>query len=143
MLVIWQIREFMFQTNCLSVGRRRSSNHQHTTHRQPLPTIKMRTTIRLIITFYKSFAFASNLITFSCIYLINLYGKNAIYIIQALFWFKIITLALIFYYIQNYKKDEFYYYKNLGLTKKHLWISTFTFDFILFLILFILTLKAQ
>ncbi|MDB5120068.1 MAG: hypothetical protein JWN56_1286 [Sphingobacteriales bacterium] len=110
---------------------------------RPLPTIKMRTTIRLIITFYKSFAFASNLITLSCLYLIIWYGEKAIYIVQALFWFKIITLGLIFYYIQSSKKDEFYYYKNLGLTKKHLWISTLTVDFILFLILFFLTLRAQ
>lgn len=112
-------------------------------HIYSLPTIKMRTTIRLIITFYKSFAFASNLITLSCLYLINFYGEKAIHIIQALFWYKIITLGLIFYYIHSFKKDKFYYYKNLGLTKKQLWISTLTFDFILFLILLFLTLKAQ
>src|SRR5690606_28702420 len=104
--------------------------------------IKMRMTIRLIITFYKSFAFASNLITLSCLYLIILYAEKAIYIVQALIWFKIGTLGMIFYYIQNYKRDEFYYYKNLGLAKKHLWISTLTFDFVLFLILSLLTLKA-
>ena len=72
-----------------------------------------------------------------------MYGEKAIYIIQALFWFKIITLGLISYYIHSYKKDEFYYYKNLGLAKKHLWISTLSFDFILFLILLFFTLKAQ
>src|SRR5690606_39318372 len=91
----------------------------------------MRMTIRLIITFYKSFAFASNLITLSCLYLIILYAEKAIYIVQALIWFKIGTLGMIFYYIQSYKRDEFYYYKNLGLAKKHLWISTLTFDFVL------------
>lgn len=112
-------------------------------NQKPLPTIKMKTTVRLIITFYKSFALASNFITLACLFLISLYGKKAIYIIQALFWFKIISLGIIFYYIHNYKKDEFYYYINLGLSKKRLWITTFAFDFILFLILLILTLNAQ
>lgn len=98
-------------------------------------------TARLIITFYKSFAFASNLITLSCLGLIIYYQEKAIYIFQALFWFKIITLGVIFYFIHSYKKDEFFYYKNLGLTKKQLWISTLIFDFLLFFVLTIGTIK--
>ncbi len=100
-------------------------------------------TIRLITTFYKSFALASNLITLASLYLINLYGEKAIHIFQALFWFKIIALGLIFCYIHNYKREGFYYYKNLGLTKRHLWISTFAFDFTLFILLILLTLRLQ
>ena len=97
--------------------------------------------VRLIVTFYSSFAFASNLITLACLYLVYLYGDKAIYIIQILFWFKILTLAVIVYFIHQYKKDLFYYYKNLGLSKKHLWIPTLTFDLALFLILLALTIK--
>ncbi len=103
----------------------------------------MRKTIRLIFTFYKSYAAASILITLASLYLVNLYGTKAIYILQALFWFKVITLGVIFYYIQKYKKEGFYYYKNLGLTKKHLWISTLVFDFTLFLLLVSLTVRVQ
>jgi hypothetical protein len=103
-----------------------------------LPTI-MRA-IRLVFTFYKLYAFASLVITLSCLSIIYTWGISTF---AVLFWFKIITLGLIFYYIQNFKKDKFYYYKNLGLSKKQLWIWTFAFDFILFLILSILTLKIR
>ena len=96
--------------------------------------------IRLTITFYKSFAFASLMITLSCLSIIYTWGVATFPI---LLWFKIITLGLIFYFIHNFKKDQFFYYKNLGLTKKHLWVSVLTFDFILFLILITLTLKIR
>lgn len=105
---------------------------------KPLPTI-MRT-IRLILTFYKSFAFASMMITLSCLSIIYTWGIDTF---AVLFWFKIITLGLIFYYIHSIKKDNFYYYKNLGLTKKILWISSLSMDFIIFLILITITLKIR
>ena len=97
-------------------------------------------TARLILTFYKSFAFASLMITLSCLSIIYTWGINTF---TALFWFKVITLGLIFYYIHSLKKDNFYYYKNLGLTKKFLWISSLTLDFIVFLILITITLKIR
>ncbi len=97
--------------------------------------------LKLSATFYSTFAFASNLITLSCLFLISLRGEKGIYVIQILFWFKIFTLGAIFYFISNYKKNDFNYYKNLGLTKNQLWISTLTFDFVLFLLLILLTLK--
>jgi len=96
--------------------------------------------IRLILTFYSSFALASSMITLSCISIIYTWGINSF---TALFWFKIITLGLIFYYINSSKRDEFYYYKNLGFTKMHLWIPTLLLDFILFLTLMVLTLKFR
>ncbi|HBZ26324.1 MAG TPA: hypothetical protein DEO54_08860 [Rikenellaceae bacterium] len=68
---------------------------------------------------------------------------QGINIFTALFWFKIITLGIIVYFINNYKRNEFYYYKNLGLSKKVLWISSLTFDFILFLTLIIITLLVR
>lgn len=96
--------------------------------------------IRLIFTFYKSFAFVNFLITLACIKIINQFGFNSF---TVLFWFKIITLGLVFYFINDRKKEEFYYYKNLGVTKKTLWIVTITFDLILFITLIFLTLKFK
>lgn len=61
----------------------------------------------------------------------------------ALFWFKVITSGLFIYFIFNYKNHEFYYYKNLGLSKLFLCISTSFFDMILFISLLILTLKFR
>jgi|APIni6443716594_1056825.scaffolds.fasta_scaffold2097067_2 hypothetical protein len=91
-------------------------------------------TIRLILTFYKSFALSSYLITFACLFIMYEYGKNGMYIIQALFWFKIFTLAISVYFINSYKRNEFYYYKNLGISKLTLWIPILIFDFLFFLI---------
>jgi hypothetical protein len=95
-------------------------------------------TLRLILTFYKSFAFLSFLVTFICLGLLYGFGVKGIYIIQALFWFKIFTLAIIVYLMNGYKKNEFYYYKNLGVSKLTLWIPILTFDFLIFLIALII-----
>ena len=98
---------------------------------------KMKT-LGLIVNFYKSFAFASWMITLSCMIITYTHGISTF---TALFWFKIITLGIIVYFINSYKRDEFYYYKNLGTSKLFLWISTLSFDFILFITLLVLTLK--
>ncbi len=91
-------------------------------------------TIRLILTFYKSFAFLSFLITFICLGLLYGFGTNGVYMIQVLFWFKIFTLAVIVYSTNVYKKNEIYYYKNLGISRRMLWIPILIFDFLFFLI---------
>ena len=97
-------------------------------------------TLRLLLTFYKSFAFASLVVTLSCVGIIYTWGFDTF---STIFWFKIATFGLIIYYIHNFKKDDFSYYKNLGLTKKLLWISTLLFDFLLFLILITITLQIR
>lgn len=91
-------------------------------------------TLRLILTFYKSFALVSLLLTLTCLYIIYGYGKNGIYILQYLFWFKLVTIGIIYYYINSYKNAEFYYYKNLGVSKQKLWIPILFFDISFFLI---------
>lgn len=58
---------------------------------------------------------------------------NGNFILQVLFWFKILTLAITIYSINVYKRNEFYYYKNLGLSKRMLWLPILIFDFLLFL----------
>lgn len=97
-------------------------------------------TLGLLLTFYKSFAFTSLMITLSCLSIIYVWGLNTIVI---LFWFKIVTIGLISYYIHNFKKKDYYYYKNLGLSRITLWISTIVFDLCVFLILIILILNIR
>ena len=96
--------------------------------------------IKLYITFYKSFCFVSILISFACAYL---FFKWGISIFTVLFWFKIITLALIIYYIREYKSKEFYFYKNVGITKKALWIFSFLFDFTVYFVVIIIALNLH
>lgn len=95
--------------------------------------------VRLILTFYKSFAIVSFVITLACIGALYGFGKNGIHILQAFFWFKIFTLGVTVYSINTYKKNQFYYYRNLGLSKLKLWVPILTFDFIFFLTTLILT----
>lgn len=68
---------------------------------------------------------------------------NGISTLTILIWFKIISLALIYYFINIYKRQEFYYYQNLGVSKSFLWISTLLFDSFMFILLLILTLKFK
>jgi len=88
--------------------------------------------LRLLITFYKSFAYASIAITLTPLYWA--YTRGFV-LFMPLLWVKIITSAMIFYLVYSFKKEEFYYYKNLGIAKKYLWIGTFSIDFMIFLIL--------
>ena len=80
------------------------------------------------------------LITLSCMSVIATNGMQAF---VAVFWFKIITLGLIIFFINNYKRNEFYYYKNLGLSTFRLWISVLLFDFILFIVLLVLAAEIR
>jgi len=96
--------------------------------------------LRSIISFYKSYAAPSLAITIICMFFTYKYGIGTF---AFLFWFKISTLGLFFYYIMNYKRNEFYYYKNLGLSKMLLWVSTLSFDFILYISMITLTLNIR
>ncbi len=96
--------------------------------------------LHLLINFYKSFAFACFAITISCMYFPFNYGIGTF---SALFWFKFATLGIIFYLNNSFKRNEFYYYRNLGVSKKLLWSTTLSFDMILYLTLFYLTLKYK
>lgn len=89
-------------------------------------------TIRLIWTFYKSFLFVSLLITTCCIYFFDKFGFK---VFIGLFWFKIATMALTYYFINSYKSKEYYYFQNLGISKALLWTATLLFDFALFIFL--------
>jgi type III secretory pathway component EscU len=80
------------------------------------------------------------MITLLCLNIAYTYGIRTV---TALFWFKIITLGLIIYFINSYKTEEFYYYKNLGFTKKFLWKTTLIFELIMFVVLLAFTIKIR
>lgn len=93
-------------------------------------------TIRLVWTFYRNFIFLSSIITVICLRAFWLLGWASFF---GIFWSKILTMALIYYFININKKKEYYYYQNLGISKTLLWTASLTFDFILFIFLLILT----
>ena len=94
--------------------------------------MKISRTIRLLLTFYRSFFLLNTLITVVCLFLFREYGFPIFFI---LFWLKLASLTLVFFYIRSYKHKEFYYYQNLGLSRELLWTITFCFNFALFLFL--------
>lgn len=95
-------------------------------------------TLRLIIHFYKSFAIPGILISLGCASVIRSHGLATL---TALFWFKIATMGAVFYLRNNFRENEMYYYKNLGVSRLMLWIPIMLFDFLLFIALIILAGK--
>jgi lipopolysaccharide export system ATP-binding protein len=100
--------------------------------------VRLITTIKLVLTFYKSFFIASFLITLLCCLLFLEFGPA---ILLPLHWLKLSAIAIIFFYIRTYKNKEFYYYQNLGLSKTFLWSLTLSLDLALY-VLFLLGVKT-
>jgi len=80
------------------------------------------------------------LITLSCVYSMRHFGDDVHEIIGLLFWYKVISLALIFYFAVHYKKNEQYYYQSLGISKLQLGFTTSAFDFTLWLVFILIQL---
>lgn len=97
-----------------------------------MPLLK---TTRLILTFYSSFCVAAIVLTAAGG---ALFYKYKIEMFSIVFWFKVATNALIWYCVNNFKANEFYYYQNLGISKKWLWILTLSLDFLLFFLTLII-----
>ncbi|MES2109480.1 MAG: hypothetical protein V4577_12060 [Bacteroidota bacterium] len=97
-------------------------------------------TIKLITRFYGSVFLANFLVTLSCIYLLAMAGKNGQALVFVFFWYKTISMMMIFYTAIHYKKNELYYYQNLGITKLRLILATSAFDFFVWLIFILLQL---
>lgn len=69
-----------------------------------------------------------------------MYGYSSFF---GIFWSKILTMGITYYLIDSTKKNEYYYYRNLGVSKPLLWIASLSFDFVLFLFLLMLTNQLQ
>jgi hypothetical protein len=101
-----------------------------------LPILRLLKIIRLTWTFYKNFLLLSIIITAFCLRAFWINGFASFF---GIFWCKVATLGLIFYFVNINKKNEYYYYLNLGVSKTMLWAVTLSFDFILFILFLILT----
>jgi len=95
-------------------------------------------TLRILWTFYNSFIVSTVVLSAVCVYMFTELGSGALMLIT---WFKIITSGIIIYYINSYKNKEFYYYQSLGLSKKQLWGTTMTVDFLLYILAIIVTFE--
>lgn len=80
--------------------------------------LAMKRTIRVIGTFSKSYLPVSLVINLVCLLLFQQYKLS---ILGSLFWFKALSVAAIVYFLNAYKRREYYYYLNLGYSKVVLW----------------------
>jgi NADH:ubiquinone oxidoreductase subunit 2 (subunit N) len=87
-------------------------------------------TLRAILSFYSSFAFVGFLLTAFCLGTLYVTGL-AMFVF--LFWLKVGTMWLIYIFTDNSKRNEYYYYDNLGISKRTLWIPALALDFIVFM----------
>ncbi len=98
--------------------------------------------IRALYSFYLNHALIGLLLSFCCRYTYKVYGCNY-KTLPFLFWFKVITMAIIWYVVTTNKRKEFFYYQNLGISKTLLWTATLGIDFILFVAMLVLTFKMR
>lgn len=85
--------------------------------------------IRLLFTFYRYYMWVSIFINAACMYIL---WSNGIGIYKMLFWLKVFTIAASCYLVNEFRKEDYFYFYNFGLSKKTLWISTLSFDLLLF-----------
>ena len=86
--------------------------------------------LRAMLSFYSSFAFAGFLLTAAC--LGTLYSTGIV-MFTLLFWLKVGTMWITYYFTDNLKQKEYYYYDNLGISKRTLWIPALVLDFVVFM----------
>jgi hypothetical protein len=97
--------------------------------------------LKLITRFYSGIFLANFLVSLSCVFLLWSFGSKAHDLLGILFWYKVISMVMVFYLAVHYKSRELYYYQNLGVSKLTLGLSTSAFDFALWLAIFIGTYK--
>jgi hypothetical protein len=95
--------------------------------------------LRLITRFYNGIFLTNFLVTFSCVYSIRYFGDDVYKIIGLLFWYKVISMILVFYIAVHSRKNE-HYYQNLGISKLQLGFTTSVFDFMLWLVFILIQL---
>ena len=104
---------------------------------------------RAIFIFYRGFRIPAGIITiFCCIGLLEacieqIRGHEVYHgilmFVAPFFWIKTFTNALILLYLIRFKASELYFYFNLGVGKKSLWIITFLIDYLLFFLAICIT----
>ncbi len=96
--------------------------------------------LRLILLFYQSFAVAGWLVTGTCACVFYLNGIQAF---EALFWVKAVTSAVMFCFLYTYRKPSFFYFMNLGISRKVLLTGAFGMDAVIFIICMLMAYKFR
>ncbi|WP_156522624.1 hypothetical protein [Arachidicoccus ginsenosidimutans] len=98
--------------------------------------VKFLSKLKHILFFYRSFWLASAIINTGCGIAVFKFGLEEV---APCLWLKIFSCTIIYFLVNEYKKNEYYYYLNVGIGKRLLWSVVFVFDFLFsFLFLFII-----
>ena len=92
--------------------------------------------LHLLWAFYKNLAFV--LFVVNCVSWF-LFFKIGMHSLTVILYFKVISSGCMVSYISSYKKSEFYYYQNMGLSRIFLWKYTLCADFVFLVLLLLLT----
>jgi hypothetical protein len=91
----------------------------------------MRGKIRLILLFYRSWAFPSSLITAVAVWFLV---KTTVELLSVLVVLKVAVFGLLYYFKREYDSQTLYYYTNRGISPKQLWIWSTALDMTIFVI---------
>jgi len=79
--------------------------------------------------FYKSVCQVTLSISVLCLWVFAAHGPASL---KAILWFKVITFGVVVFHVENTRKQAFWYFYNLGLTREMLWIGVVFIDFSIF-----------
>jgi len=95
-------------------------------------------TMRAAFAFYRNFIWIANAISIFGCFTILLNGKPTFII--PVFWMKICTNILLGIYVNVFQDEQFYFYYNLGFTRKRLFALAFAIDLSVWICMTLLTL---
>ena len=98
------------------------------------------TEIKLIFTFYRNHFWAGLVVSVLCLWVLI---SNGLVAFQGCFWLKILSYGVIYYFIDQLRKNQYHYYNNLGLKKSVLWATTLSVDFMFYIVLIIVSYKIK
>lgn len=90
--------------------------------------------LKIYYTFFRSFYLAGFCISLCCGWLVYRWGDD---LLQPVIWFKLLTAAVVYYLADRLKHREYYYYHNLGISKRKLWAFYELCDLLVFVLLLV------
>jgi len=94
----------------------------------------------ILFTFYRYFMWVSLFMNGVCAYFL---WRNGMSIYATLFWLKIFSMGASLYLVNDFRKQEYFYFYNFGLCKKTLWGATLSFDLLMFFVFMILAYQLR
>ncbi len=82
-----------------------------------------------LLTFYRSFFLFTGSISLAAGYM--LWNSKSITSLFMLFWMKLVTNALIGFLFTTFKKEDFFFYNNLGFSAKQMLLGALLIDLLL------------